>query len=114
MSDCIFCMIINGKICADVLYEDDAVIAFKDIKPSAPVHVLVMPKKHIKDILAFSDEDSIMLSNVVSVIKKVAKMTGVNEKGFRVINNCGHNAGQTIEHVHFHVLGGKFFGEKLL
>ncbi len=114
MNDCIFCKIAKGEIPADVIYENETVIAFKDIKPQAPVHVLVMPKKHIKDILSFSDEDTCILADIVSMIKKIAEKTGVEDKGFRVINNCGHDAGQTVEHVHFHVLGGEFFGEKLV
>ena len=114
MGDCIFCRIINKEIPSDMIYEDDMVAAFHDISPQAPVHVLVMPKKHIADILGFEEQDTMLLFDITRAIEQVAKITGIKENGFRVINNCGRAAGQTVEHVHFHVIGGKGLGEKIV
>ena len=107
MEDCIFCKIINKQIPSQIIYEDDELIAFKDIEPMAPVHVLVLPKKHIKSAMDLTDEDSILIGKIYSVIKKLAVDLGVSESGFRVVNNCGEDAGQTVKHIHFHVLGGE-------
>jgi len=114
MTDCIFCRIINKEIPSEMVYEDDNVAAFRDISPQAPVHVLVMPKKHITDILGFEEDDKALLLDLTRAIGQVAQITGIREKGFRVINNCGKAAGQTVEHVHFHVLGGRGLGEKIV
>ncbi len=107
MEDCIFCKIINKQIPSQIIYEDDELIAFKDIEPMAPVHVLVLPKKHIKSAMDLTDEDSVLIGKIYSVIKKLAVDLGVSESGFRVVNNCGEDAGQTVKHIHFHVLGGE-------
>mgnify|MGYP004496176773 CR=1 FL=1 len=107
MEDCIFCKIINKQIPSQIIYEDDELIAFKDIEPMAPVHVLVLPKKHIKSAMDLTDEDSILIGKIYSVIKKLAVDLGISESGFRVVNNCGEDAGQTVKHIHFHVLGGE-------
>ncbi|TAN41179.1 MAG: histidine triad nucleotide-binding protein [Nitrospirae bacterium] len=107
MSDCIFCKIIDKKIPAKMIYEDDMVLAFEDINPQAPVHFLVIPKKHIPTILDVSDSDKDMLIHLFAVVNKLAKEKGVSERGFRIINNCNHESGQTVYHIHFHVLGGR-------
>lgn len=107
MEECIFCKIINKQIPSQILYEDDDVIAFKDIEPVAPVHVLVLPKKHISSLLDLSDEDQKLVGKIYMVIQKLAVDLGVDKTGFRVVTNCGEDAGQTVKHIHFHLLGGK-------
>lgn len=102
--DCIFCRIIRGEIPATVVYEDDNVIAFKDVQPIAPIHDLVVPKTHVKNLMEV--EDSSMLDNLLKGVKEVAKVEGLEEKGFRVITNIGEDAGQAVLHLHIHVLGG--------
>lgn len=110
MSDCIFCKIITGEIPSTKLYEDDFVIAFKDLYPQAPIHFLVVPKIHIPCALDITGENSVYVAKCFEVI---AKLTKDFETGFRVINNCGEDAGQSVKHLHFHVLAGRKLGEKL-
>lgn len=107
MEDCIFCKIINKQIPSQILYEDEEIIVFKDIEPVAPVHVLIVPKKHISSVMELSKEDQILVGKIYSVAQKLAVELGVSETGFRVVTNCGENAGQTVKHIHFHLLGGK-------
>ena len=106
MSDCLFCKIINGEIPSTKVYEDERVYAFKDIEPIAPYHVLVVPKKHYSSILDVEKNDDIV-SYVFSICVKLAKDKGYDEKGFRIINNCGYEGGQSVHHLHFHILAGK-------
>lgn len=103
-SDCIFCKIAAGEFNTEFVYEDDYVVAFKDINPSAPVHILVVPKKHMRNILDGVDADT--LTHVVAAIDKVVDAFSIRESGFRVLTNTGADAGQTVDHLHFHVLGG--------
>ena len=112
MSDCIFCKISAGEIPSDKIYEDEKVIAFRDIHPQAPVHFLVVPKTHIKSAAELSAENSSIIAHCFEVIALLAKQEKL-DNGFRVINNCGENAGQTVPHIHFHVLAGKPMGETL-
>lgn len=107
MSDCIFCKIVCGEIPCSKVYEDDTVLCFNDINPEAPYHVIVIPKKHISNLNSITEEDSEILSHIFMVIKKVVKDLGIEEKGYRVITNCGEDGGQTVQHIHFHVLGGR-------
>ncbi len=107
MEDCIFCKIINKQIPSEIIYEDEEIIAFKDIQPLAPVHILVVPKKHITSVMELSEEDQILIGKIYLKIKEIAINAGIEKEGFRVITNCGENAGQTVKHIHFHVLGGK-------
>lgn len=107
MNDCIFCKIIAGEIPSKKVYEDEKVLAFHDISPQAPVHVLVIPKVHIPSVAAINAENSAVLSHVFEVIAKVAGELGLNEEGYRVVSNCGEAAGQTVPHLHFHILGGR-------
>ncbi|NLT96364.1 MAG: histidine triad nucleotide-binding protein [Clostridia bacterium] len=106
MSDCIFCKIANKEIPSQVVYEDDLIMAFNDIQPQAPVHVLVVPKKHIKDIASLSDTDYDLMGRIFKIINKIAKEKGI-EDGFRIVNNCGEKGGQSVGHLHFHILGGR-------
>lgn len=116
MDDCIFCKLANHRIPTEIVYENDLITAFKDSNPQAPVHVLLVPKKHYRDILelaASGDAESVM-GAVVQATQAVADSCGISEKGFRLINNCGQDGGQTVMHLHFHLLGGRPLSDKIL
>ena len=104
--DCLFCKIINGEIPSKKVYEDDSVYAFYDIAPMAPVHVLIVPKTHIASVNEVTAENSAVISHIYEVAAKLAKALGIADEGYRVVTNCGANAGQTVFHLHFHLLGG--------
>ena len=106
MSDCLFCKIITGEIPSTKVYEDDTVFAFRDINPQAPTHVLVVPKAHIADCNGVSAANSAVVAHIFEVIPKIAQAEGLTG-GYRVVSNCGSDAGQTVQHLHFHILGGK-------
>ncbi len=107
MEDCLFCKIISGDIPAEKVYEDEYVLAFKDINPSAPIHVLVVPKIHIQDVNNINEENVIYVSKIFEAIKEVAKICNIYDTGYRVISNCGKDGRQEVPHLHFHILGGK-------
>lgn len=109
--NCIFCKIIEGKIPSDKVYEDDNILAFNDINPAAPIHVLVIPKKHVENILMVDDKN--IPNDIFEGIKKVADILNIEKSGFRVITNCGKDAGQEVMHLHFHILAGENLGEKI-
>lgn len=113
MEDCIFCKIINGEVPSTKVYEDESVIAFKDLNPQAPIHILVVPKKHYDNVLSVEKDDNI-ISKIYYAINKIAIKEGFEKEGFRVINNCGKNAGQTVMHMHFHIIAGKKLGEAIV
>lgn len=106
MSDCLFCKIINGEIPSKKLYEDEKILAFYDISPIAPVHFLVISKQHIASVDAIDADNSAIVAYIFQKLGELAKLAGI-ENGYRVISNCGADAGQTVQHLHFHVLGGK-------
>ena len=109
MSDCIFCKIASKEIPSTLIYEDDTVAAFHDLDPKAPVHVLVIPKKHVESLAALREEDKELAAHIlVDVIPKLARELGIREEGFRTVANTGDNGGQTVKHLHFHMLGGRF------
>ncbi|MDB1939559.1 histidine triad nucleotide-binding protein [Clostridium tertium] len=103
--DCIFCKIAEGEIPSKKLYEDEKVIAFHDISPEAPIHFLVIPKKHIKSVNEVSEENANIISHIFLVINKLVKELNIAETGYRIVTNCGKDGGQTVDHMHFHVLG---------
>ncbi len=105
--DCLFCKIISGEIPSKKVYEDEKVYAFYDIKPMAPVHVLIIPKNHLSSINDVNEDNSAVISHVYEVAAKLAKELGIAESGYRVVSNCGSDAGQTVFHLHFHLLGGQ-------
>mgnify|MGYP000960403627 FL=1 len=107
MNDCIFCKIANGEIPTDKIYEDEKVVAFYDIDPQSPVHFLVIPKEHISSIKEIDESNVSIISHIFLVIKKIATDNGLDEKGYRIVNNCGEYGGQTVDHLHFHILGGR-------
>ena len=106
MSDCLFCKIIAGSIPSTKVYEDETILAFRDIAPQAPTHVLVVPKIHIEDCNGITAENSAVVAHIFEVIPQIAAAEGL-ANGYRVVSNCGDDAGQTVHHLHFHILGGK-------
>ena len=109
--DCLFCNIIYKKIPAKLVYEDDKVVAFNDISPQAPVHVLIVPRQHIDTINDL--EDANLAGHMILTAKKIGSVLGINHSGFRLIMNCNEDGGQTVFHIHLHLLGGKRLGELL-
>ena len=105
--DCIFCEIADKIVSSNIYYEDEEVVAFEDINPQAPSHILIIPKKHIDRLTEVSDEDMPILGKMVNVAKKIAKENEFDKDGFRLLNNEGKNGGQTIYHLHFHLLAGR-------
>ena len=114
MEDCLFCKIIKGEIPSTKVYEDDEILAFNDINPAAPIHILVIPKKHIISLAHMEKEDEAVVGKIYGVINKIAEEKGFKESGYRVIVNCGKDAGQEVMHLHFHVLAGAKFGDKIV
>ena len=114
MEECVFCKIIKREIPSNIVYEDDRVIAFYDVNPAAPIHILVVPKKHIETLLDVSEKDGDLISYIYKIINKIAKDEGFADNGFRVIANCGEDSGQEVKHIHFHVLAGKKLGAKIV
>lgn len=106
MDDCLFCKIIRGEIPSAKVYEDDLAFAFRDIAPQAPTHILVIPKTHIPGCNGVTEENSALVAHIFEVIPKIAAAEGLTG-GYRVVSNCGEDAGQTVPHLHFHILGGK-------
>ena len=111
--NCIFCKIVKGEIPSNKVYEDEEILAFRDLNPVAPVHVLVIPKKHISSLVELKKEDEILVGKIYSVINKIAEKENILNKGYRVIVNCGEDGGQEVKHLHFHLIGGKKLGTKI-
>lgn len=107
--DCLFCKIIGGEIPSTKVYEDDTVLAFRDINPQAPEHIVVVAKTHIKSANEITEENSKYVAAIWEAIPKIASDLGIAQDGYRVVNNCGKNGGQTVPHLHFHLLGGKLY-----
>lgn len=107
MENCLFCKIIKGEIPCSKVYEDEDVIAFRDISPEAPSHILVIPKMHIESVNFITEQNSSIISKIFVAINKIVKEQGIDETGYRVVNNCGEHGGQTVMHLHFHLLGGR-------
>ena len=114
MEDCLFCKIIKGEVPSNKVYEDEECLAFHDINPAAPIHILVIPKKHIKSVAELEKEDEALMGKLFTVINKIAEQEGFKEDGYRIINNCGKNGGQEVMHLHFHILGGRELGPKIV
>lgn len=114
MSNCIFCKINSREIPAAIVYEDDRVIAFKDINPVAPVHVIIIPREHIASVNDLTAANAGVLGDIFLAAQKIADKLGIASRGYRLINNCGADAGQTVFHMHFHLLGGIVLGPKII
>jgi histidine triad (HIT) family protein len=110
MGDCIFCRIASGDVPATVVHEDDAVVAFRDLNPQAPTHVLVIPRKHIASLNELLEEDQATIGHIVRVAAGIARAEGYAERGYRLVANCGLEAGQSVDHLHFHLLAGRRLG----
>lgn len=107
MDNCLFCNIIKGMIPSEKVFEDDKVLAFKDINPEAPVHIIIIPKKHIGSINDIEYNDNELIGYIYNVAKEIAANLGIKESGYRIVTNCGDDAGQSVLHIHFHLLGGR-------
>jgi histidine triad (HIT) family protein len=111
--DCIFCQIVAGKVPSNILYQDEEVIAFPDINPLAPTHLLIIPKRHIPSLAHLSEAELSLIGHMVDVANQLAKKEGIAEKGYRLAINCGEQGGQLVPHLHMHLLGGKKLSDKL-
>ena len=111
--DCLFCKIIAGEIPSTKVYEDDKVYAFNDINPAAPVHILIIPKVHIASAAEVTAENADIIGHIFEVAAKLAKEKGL-DNGYRIVTNCGDDAGQSVHHLHFHLIGGRFLGLKMV
>jgi len=110
MSDCLFCKILDGEIPCDKVYENDHVIAFRDVNPQAPTHVLVIPRKHISTINDLTADDKNIVGEMMLAAQAIAKQEGIEDDGYRLVMNCNEGAGQTVFHIHLHILGGRIMG----
>ena len=109
MNQCLFCAIIKGEIKGDIIYQDDLVVAFRDINPKAPVHILIVPRKHVETLLDLEQRDKPIIGDVFYRAAQLAKDQGISKEGFRVVLNNGPGAGQSVYHIHFHLMGGRPF-----
>jgi len=110
MTDCMFCKMVSGEITPDTVYEDDDVLAFRDINPQAPAHVLVIPKQHVATINDLDADSSALIGKMMMAAAKIAQQEGFAEQGYRTIMNCNAHGGQTVFHIHLHLLGGRIMG----
>ena len=111
--DCIFCQIVAGKVPSEIIYQDEKVIAFRDINPQAPTHLIIIPKRHIPSLAHLSEEESPLIGQMINIANQLAKREGISESGYRLVMNCGEQGGQLVPHLHLHLLGGKKLSDKL-
>ena len=109
MSDCLFCDIIKGDVKGDIVYQSDSVVAFNDINPKAPVHILIVPQKHISMLSELKQEDEAVMGEIIYIAARLASENNISQDGYRIVVNCGASAGQSVYHLHFHLLGGRSF-----
>ncbi|MDH3342385.1 MAG: histidine triad nucleotide-binding protein [Gammaproteobacteria bacterium] len=107
MNDCLFCKIVDGEIPGDIVYENDQVIAFRDVNPQAPTHILVIPRKHIATVNELAAEDKGIVADMVMAAQAIARQEGIEDSGYRLVMNCNEGAGQSVFHIHLHILGGR-------
>ena len=107
MTNCLFCKMANGEITPDIVYETDSVLAFRDINPRAPTHILLIPKKHIPTLADLADEDTLLMGEIIQAAKKVAEIEGLADSGYRTVFNCKEDGGQEVYHIHLHLLAGR-------
>src|SRR5690554_2150388 len=105
MVECLFCKIAHKEISSEIIYEDDKIVAFKDVAPQAPTHILFIPKMHYDSIMDVPDDQLDIISHIHKIAKKLAKEIGIDKSGFRIVNNCGKEGGQSVQHLHYHLLG---------
>ena len=111
--DCIFCQIATGKVSSNILYQDEEVIAFRDINPQAPTHLIIIPKRHIPSLTHLSEAETPLIGQIVNIANQLAKMEGISESGYRLTINCGEEGGQLVPHLHLHLLGGRKLSDTL-
>ena len=111
--NCIFCQIIAGKVPSEILYQDEEVIAFRDINPQSPIHLIIIPKRHIPSLAQLSEAELPLIGHMVNVANQLAKKEGITEKGYRLAINCGEQGGQVVPHLHLHLLGGRRLSDEL-
>ena len=111
--DCIFCQIVSGKIPSDIVYQNEEIIAFRDIEPQAPVHLIIIPRRHIPSLVHLSQADSSLVGHMVDIANQLAKSEGVAQSGYRLVINCGKEGGQLVPHLHLHLLGGRRLSDEL-
>jgi len=111
--DCIFCKIVNGEIPSTKVFENDKVFAFRDLNPMAPTHILVVPKEHIGSINDVNSDNALIIAEIFKIIPEIAKKENIENSGYRVVSNCGDDAGQTVHHLHFHIIGGKKLSDNM-
>jgi len=111
--DCIFCQIVAGKVPSQIIYQDEEIIAFPDINPAAPTHLLIVPKKHIPSLAHLTEAESPLIGHIVNIANQLAMREGVTEGGYRLIINCGEQGGQLVPHLHMHLLGGRQLSGRL-
>lgn len=114
MDNCIFCKIAKKELPSTIVYEDEKVLAFNDINPVAPVHVLIIPKVHIKNVMELTEQNADLIKDIHLAAKEIAVKLGIGDKGYRLITNCGEEAGQTVFHLHYHLIGGKKLGANII
>ncbi|HEY81787.1 MAG TPA: histidine triad nucleotide-binding protein [Dehalococcoidia bacterium] len=113
MMDCVFCQIVAGKLPSETLYQDDEVMAFRDIHPLAPTHVLIIPKRHIPSLAELADAEASIIGHMVRVANQLARQEGIAESGYRLVVSSGRDGGQVVPHLHMHLLGGRKLSDKL-
>ena len=114
MENCLFCKIVKGEIPSDKVYEDEEIMAFRDINPATPIHILINQKKHIESLTKIKEDDEALIGRIYTVINKIAKEQGFIENGYRIITNCGKDGGQEAKHLRYHFLAGKKLGAKIV
>jgi len=110
---CIFCQIVAGKVPSEILYQDEEVIAFRDINPQSPTHLIIIPKRHIPSLAHLSEAESSLIGDMANIANQLAKREGISESGYRLVINCGKQGGQLVPHLHMHLLGGRKLSSKL-
>jgi len=111
--DCVFCQIVAGKVPSEILYQDEEIIAFRDINPQAPVHLVIIPKKHIPSLTHLTETETPLIGHMVNAANQLAKREGISEGGYRLVINCGKECGQLVPHLHMHLVGGRKLSDKL-
>ena len=111
--DCIFCQIVAGKVPSEIIYRDEEVIAFRDINPQAPTHLLIIPKRHIPSLTHLSEAESPLIGHMINIANQLAKEEGISESGYRLVMNCGEEGGQLVPHLHLQLLGGRKLSDTL-
>lgn len=114
MADCLFCKIRDGELPSEKVYENERVLAFKDINPVAPVHILIIPKQHLENVNDLDENNASVIADIHLAAVEIAKQQGISDTGFRLITNCGKGAGQTVMHLHYHLIGGRELEARLL